>query len=310
MERFSRRQVIRFVSSAMAHPVLSILPSAPVRFGVITDVHHGLADRAEARLAAFLEAASGRDLDFIVQLGDFNHPTPEAAGFLKLWHSYRGRRYGVLGNHDMDRGSKRQILDLWELRERFYSFDAGFLHFAVLDANHMRLDGKLVPYESGNWYRGGITASWIDPEQIDWLREDLARTKKPTIVLCHQELDELLGGGGVPNRADVRRVFEESGKVAACLVGHTHVDFDETRNGIFYWRVNSASYAWVGESYGRMAPYDRALFAFVTVWPDGRMEVEGRRGMFEGDSPFARGVPNAERFSASLKSREARLRLS
>ncbi len=246
----------------------------------------------------------------MVQLGDFNHPVPEAAGFLKIWHQFQGPRYGVLGNHDMDQGSKRQILDLWEVRDRFYSFEAGFLHFVVLDANHLKLDGKLIPYEKANWYRGGITASWMDNEQIEWLRQDLKRTKKPTVVFCHQELDELLGGGGVPNRSEVRTVFEESRKVAACLVGHTHVDMDETRNGIYYWRVNSASYAWVGEKFGRMADYDRPLFAFVTIWPDGRMEVEGRRGMFEGESPFTRGVPNAERFSASLKSREAKLSLS
>lgn len=252
---------------------------------------------------------TGRAPDFIVQMGDFHHPVPEAEGFRKLWSGYRGRRYGVLGNHDMDLGSKRQILDLWELRERFYAFDAGFLRFVVLDANHMKADGKLIPYEKGNWYRAGISASWIDPEQIEWLRGELEATKRPVVVLCHQELDECLGGGGVPNRSQLRKLFAESGRVAACLVGHSHVDVDETREGVFYWRVNSASYAWVGEAYGRMAHYDRPLFAFVSIWPDGRMEIEGRRGVFDGDSPFTRGVPNFERFSASIRSRSERVRL-
>ena len=277
---------------------------------MIADVHHGLASRTEERLTKFLEEASKRELDFNIQLGDFNHPVPEAKAFLSLWNGYKGRRFGVLGNHDMDMGSKRETLDLWRIKDRHYAFDAGFLRFLVLDANHMKLDGKLVPYEKGNWYRGGITASWIDPEQIEWLRQELDRSKKPVVVFCHQELDELLGGGGVPNRAEVRSVLETSGKVAACVVGHSHLDIDESRNGIYYWRVNSASYAWVGERYGRMAHYDRPLYTFASIWPDGRMESEGKRGMFEGDSPFARGVPNADRFSPSLKSRSARLRIA
>lgn len=308
MVLLSRRAFLGGACAGLLAPGAFAHGKRPVRFGMISDVHHGLAQRTEARLSEFLTEAAGRELDFIVQLGDFCHPVREADGFLNLWHGYRGRRLGVLGNHDMDLGSKRQILDLWEVQDRFYSFDAGFLHFVVLDANHMKLDGKLIPYEKGNWYRGGITASWIDPEQIEWLREDLVRSSKPTIVFCHQELDETMPGG-VPNKAEVRRVFEESGKVGACFVGHSHVDRDETRNGIYFQRVNSSSYAWVGEQYGRMAHYGRTLYAFVTIWPDGRMEVEGRRGFFEGDSPFARGVPEPDRYSASLRGRESRLQL-
>lgn len=306
---WTRRRFLGTALTAAFTPRL-FANSDPVRFGVIADVHHGLASRTEERLTAFLDEAARRPLDFVVQMGDFNHPVPEARSFLSLWNAFKGRRYGVLGNHDMDMGSKTQALDLWQLRERHYAFDAGFLRFIVLDANHMKAEGKLVPYEKGNWYRSGITASWIDPDQIEWLHEQLRRSSKPVVVLCHQELDEILGGGGVPNRAEVRSAFESSKKVAACFVGHSHLDVDETRNGIYYWRVNSASYAWVGERYGRMAHYGRSLFAFVTIWPDGRMEIEGRRGRYEGDSPFTRGVPNAEKFSSSLRSRSNTLKLN
>ena len=310
---FSRRDVIRLAAGAVIWPQAATrtsLIATPVRFGVIADVHHGLGTRTEERLADFLEKASRRPLDFIVQMGDFNHPEPEAVGFLKLWQSHKGPRYGVIGNHDMDKGSKPQAVENWRIPGRHYSFDSGFLHFVVLDANFMKLDGKLVPYEKGNWYRSGITSSWIDPEQLDWLRADLSQAKKPTLIFVHQGIDETQGGGAVPNRAEVRKILEDSGKIVACLMGHHHVDTDETRNGIYYWRVNSASYAWVGENYGRMAPYDRSLHAFVTIWADGRMEVEGRRSIFEGDSPFARGVPNPDLFSSSIISRAEHLMIS
>lgn len=342
----TRRDVLKAGASGLAGTLLARLSSGsagakPVRFGVITDVHHGLAKRTEQRLEEFLVECEKRELDFIIQMGDFNHPVPEAEGFLKLWHSHKGKRYGVLGNHDMDMGSKAQALENWRLKSRFYSFDSGFLHFVVLDANFFRPklagggDGEFVPYEKGNWYRSGITASWIDPEQIDWLRADLAATKKPTVIFVHQPLDDIWEGGSVPNRAEVRRVFEESGKVVAVLQGHDHQDASEMRNGILYWRVNSASYAWVGENYGRMADYDRSLFAFVEIG-DGAMGdtryamggesqsapeadrasriphrvnfvAEGRRGIFEGDSPFTRGVPNFDRFSPNITSLRASL---
>lgn len=311
MRGLSRRDLLKLVGAA---PFWAGAPQQrgvkPVRFGVIADVHHGLALRTVERLEDFLSSASGKPLDFIIQLGDFNHPDSEAEPFLKVWQSHKGARYGVLGNHDMDKGSKSQALDLWQLRKRFYSFDAGFLHFVVLDANSMRADGVLVPYDKGNWYRSGISASWIDPEQIEWLKSDLAATKKPSIVFVHQAIDEAQGGGSVPNRAEVRKALEESGKVAACMMGHHHVDVDETRNEIYYWRVNSASYAWVGEAHGRMANYSRSLYAWVTIWPDGRMEVEGRRSVFEGESPLVRGVPEPERFSSSIRSRSQILDLA
>lgn len=321
--------------------------SLPVRFGVIADVHHGLAKRTEQRLEEFLGRCSARKLDFIIQMGDFHHPVPEAKAFLDLWHSYKRPHHGVLGNHDMDLGSKPEQIDNWRIPGRHYSFDSGFLHFVVLDANFFREGlkgptyvptadyGRLVRYEKGNWYKAGISASWIDPEQLEWLSGDLKATRRPTVVFVHQPLDDIWEGGSVPNRAEVRKILEDSGRVVAVIQGHNHQDASEMRNGILYWRVNSSSYAWVGENYGRMADYDRSLFAFVEIEreaisdtryamgsevPSARnadrvsriahrmtFRAEGRRGIFEGDSPFARGVPNFHRFSPNITSIEQRL---
>ncbi|MCL4851680.1 MAG: metallophosphoesterase family protein [Bryobacteraceae bacterium] len=91
----------------------------PLRFGVITDVHHGLMPDAEKRLEAFALECSRCRLDFVVQMGDFCHPKPEARSFLKTWHALHGTRHSVLGNHDMDFGSKAQIMDLLEMPRAF-----------------------------------------------------------------------------------------------------------------------------------------------------------------------------------------------
>ncbi len=282
--------------------------SPPLRFGMIADVHHGLMPKAEKRLAAFLEEAAQRDLDFLLQLGDFCHPRPDAHAFVKLWEQADVPRYHVLGNHDMDLGSKRQIMDLWQMEQNVYSFDAGAYHFVVLDCNFLHLDGAYVDYEHGNFYVDDQLRTFIHPEQLDWLKEDLALTNRQTIVVTHQALDEIWNGGKAKNRRAVRRIFAEANKqagfqkVIACFCGHHHLDAHSMIDGIHYVQVNSASYYWVGEAYGRLAVYRDPLFAFVTIGAEG-IVIEGRRSVFVDPTPVDLTVPDAHRLSASLSDR-------
>jgi 3',5'-cyclic AMP phosphodiesterase CpdA len=285
----------------LAAPILRHADNS-CRFGVIADVHHGLALDTERRLEAFVEEASRRELDFIVQLGDFNHPVRAARPFIDKWMAYRGPRYGVLGNHDMDMGSKSHALDLWQLPQRYYSFDVGGRHFVVLDANNIYQDRRFVHYADGNYFQAtGNTDSHCDDEQLDWLAADLATTKTQTVVFVHQPIDETYKGGTCRNRHRVRAILEEANqragrqKVVACFAGHHHDDGYEERRDIHYFRVNSASYLWVGADYGRMAHYDRSLFTFVTV-SDDEITVEGRDASWVSPEPSERGVPDAGHF--------------
>lgn len=306
----TRREVLALGAGSFLAP---LIPGArPTRFGVIADVHHGLALDTEARLEAFLTEASARDLDFIVQLGDFNHPVRAARGFLRIWGSYKGARHGVLGNHDMDLGSKEHATDLWEVPGRFYSFDAGAHHFVVLDANNIYRDRQFVPYADSNYYLDSSVISFVDDEQLDWLAADLAATKRQTIVFVHQPIDETYRGGTCQNRHRVRAVMEEANrragfqKVVAVFQGHHHDDGYESRRGIHYFRVNSASYLWVGGQYGGMAHYDRSLFAFVTV-DDHEISIEGRTAAWVPPTPAERNVPDAGHFVPSILPRKVRV---
>lgn len=241
----------------------------------------------------------------MLQLGDFNHPEPEAEPFLALWRSIHPVRRAVLGNHDMDKGSKADALGRWAMLGRFYSFDVGHIHCIVLDANHLRDGRRVVPYERANWYRSGIQTSVVDAEQIEWLAEDLLKTSLPTLVFVHQCLDDL-GGGDIPNRAEVRRVLQEvgRGKVLAVFQGHAHQDLHQVLDRTHYLRINSASYAWVGSEFGGMAAYAEPLFAFVEVAGDGSLSIEGRSGGYLNKAPSELGVPSPERFSSNLSSRQ------
>ncbi len=281
----------------------------PVSIGWITDLHHGFCKDAEQRLKVFIHEASNRKLDFILQGGDFCHPTEEAKKFVEVWNQYKGEKYHVLGNHDMDLGTKQQVMRLWGMKEKYYSFDKGGFHFVVLDCNHILKDGEYADYAKSNYYIDQQNRDLINPEQIEWLKEDLAKTNKQTFIISHQAFDEIWDGWSVPNRHLVRRVIDDANnstdfqKVIACFCGHHHVDDYSYINKVHFFQMNSASYYYVGEGYGSdgsRATYQDPLFAFVTIDPSGKIIIEGKESIFVSPTPSEKKHPDAPRLSASI----------
>jgi 3',5'-cyclic AMP phosphodiesterase CpdA len=89
-----------------------------------------------------------------------------------------------LGNHDLaawnkvaeaasdPRYGKNLTVRKFGMKDRYYSFDHSGWHFVSLDYLRVSEPGK-------------FTAE-IDPEQMTWLRDDLARNKsRPTIIVTH-----------------------------------------------------------------------------------------------------------------------------
>jgi 3',5'-cyclic AMP phosphodiesterase CpdA len=287
-------------------------PPSTLKIGLIADPHHGLAPDAEMRLDAFMAAVADRKPDMLIQMGDFCHPpraVKSASSFLRAFEAFRGPRYHVLGNHDLDLArNKREILDVWGADKSFYSFDRGGFHFVVLDCNFVRdRDGKCIDWSPNHKYEGRIS-----PEQITWLKDDLEKTVYPTIVISHQGFGPKTSGGVVPNGEEVRAVIaaankrEKAGKVVLCMHGHNHMDGATVVEGVHYLQLNSASYLWVGEEYGRMAPYSDPLFAFMEFDPAGVIRLTGKASTFRKPTPTERGYPNPEAVSAYIASREFR----
>ena len=162
----------------------------------------------------------------------------------------------MLGNHDMDKSVKAETMDYWGMESPYYSFDFGGYHFVVLDANFLYQEGKFVDYANANFYIDNAYRTWIHPEQIEWLKEDLEKTRSCIpIIFSHQGLAhdlwgvknrrrqiQLTHGGSKPDRRDFT-------KVIACFNGHNHVDDVRKINGIYYVEVNSLSYQWLGQKY-------------------------------------------------------------
>ncbi len=253
-----------------------------VRFGMLTDSHYAgyepLGNRhyleSLAKMRECVARMNEEEVALLVELGDFNDgarkpPEEDALRYLGdiegEFARFTGPRYHALGNHNMDALSKTQVLGQIENTEinparSFYSFDRGGLHFVVLDPN-FRADG--APYDRGNFH---WTDANIPDTQIDWLRQNLEASGKPTIVFLHQRLD---GAGDVyvNNAEAVRSVLEASGDTLAVFQGHHHGGAYSRIEGIHYYTLRA-----MVEGSGP----ENSAYAIVEVQPN-RIVVEGYR---------------------------------
>ena len=268
--------------------------------GLIADLHQDIMHDGEKRLEAFIQEAAEKNSDFIIQMGDFCIPRIENEGLMRIWTAFEKPSYHILGNHDTDLGySKKQVMEFWGLKERYYSFDAHGYHFVVLDGN----DENPKPWSG--YHR------FIGREQQEWLKSDLAKTKLSTFVFSHQTLENEVGG--VANFKEIRQILESANKeageskVVASFSGHHHTDYMTNIHGIYYIQINSASYRWVGEKYMRIRyskeiddkyhhikrtiPYKDPLYTFLEIDPTGQLRLQARSTEFVGPGPKELGMP-------------------
>ncbi len=225
-----------------------------LRVGIFTDLHANDTDSpAEGkimtaypqRLKACIEAMNAWPADLMIDLGDFVNgnfvtgaPLGNPAripGILDkaeaIYSQFHGPRYYVLGNHDVYDLSKAEFLAHTGATATYESFDAGAYHFVILDAQYNK-KGKDLGHAF--W----VVQGNIPQSELDWLKQDLAATDKPTIVCVHQRLDidfdMLSGGPEILNNKKVQKILEDSGVVIAVFQGHEHKNAHTVINGIHY----------------------------------------------------------------------------
>lgn len=298
-------------ASLMTPTLISFKPSIStdkyrksLNFGIVSDVHKDLIPDADQRLETFINHAIDKKVDFIIQMGDFCFGETKNKGFLNIWEQFKGPKYHVLGNHDMDKNSKEEMLDFLGMPKTYYSYDVGGYHFIVLDANFLYQDGKFIDYKHANFYVEDSVITFIDKEQIEWFKADLAATQLPTIIFCHQSLWH-----GVKNRLTLQKIMEiHHEKVICSLNGHDHIDYHFKQKEIDYIGINSMSYQWVSgkyesnkrfpkefyKQYGNLhhiAAYKDPLYAFATLKPEGNFKIEGIQSDWVSPSPYEMGMP-------------------
>lgn len=281
------------------------------RLGLCADVHQDLVPDACDRLRAFVDEMTRQKADMIVQLGDFCCPKAANRPFIDIWNSFPGDTCHVVGNHERDGGfSYENVLDFWSLSEKtqtpYYSFDKNGFHFISLNGNDRNPDKPARGYPS-----------YIGSDQRQWLEADLAQTTLPTIVFCHQpmDLDVVGAGGNMDNGPEIRRIFENAGKIDGkpkvkfVFTGHYHSDFRNLINGIHYIQINSMSYAWISDPRYTRSRFDAEtekkyphlkncmmyvdpIWAVLTLYADGRFAMQGKKSTFLPPTPSDLGMPD------------------
>ncbi len=257
--------------------------SAKLSFGIVTDSHYADSDARGERhyresldkMAECVRLMNDKKVDFMIELGDFKDqgkPAIEETTLLyldaieKVYARFKGPRYHVLGNHDVDSISKEQFLARVENTgvaqgSSYYSFDSHGFHCIVLDANY-KADGS--DYDRGNF-------DWRDTslplKELEWLRQDLASSSKPIIAFVHQQLD-VAGATAVKNAAQVRQILQDSDKVLAVFQGHHHPGHYSNIEGIHYYTLK-ALVTGSGEQ--------NNAYAIVDVYTDNSISITGYR---------------------------------
>lgn len=302
------RRITNYISKVLVVASVLVFTSAcaeqekPLKFAIASDFHAQDVPDGEERIASFIRAAKDEKVDFIIELGDFCRLDSAGQVYLKLWDSFEGDKYHVIGNHDMDSYTPEEYVAGMKMPGRYYSFDKGDFHFIVLDGNNL-YDGKeYTHYAKANYYVDPKMRAFIDPEQMAWLKQDLAATDKKCVLFSHQNIEQFLNNG-----ATVRQILEDENrragfkKVVLAFGGHNHSNYTKEINGITYMQINSASYVWidkpsmtekrytkeVNDKYSLLKysmTYTKALYAIVTLNNEGAI-VKGTEAEFVPPTP-------------------------
>ena len=164
-------------------------------------------------------------------------PAPRNQAFLEAWNEFPGRRFHVLGNHDMDRGfTREQTVAFNGMPDRYYAFDVGPVRNLVLDGNE--------PGGAATGYR-----RFIGTEQLAWLEGELTRADRPCLLFVHQPFDaDHTGVSRTAARCGQswsRRNGTSPEAWSRCsAVTCTWIIAREV-NGVQHVQINSASYWWL-----------------------------------------------------------------
>jgi predicted phosphodiesterase len=222
--------------------------------GFVTDLHFGPAAYHDGKLRKLTQHAAdltrgvvramNEELrpDLLVNLGDDIEDESRDADLARytecqdILRTAKAELVNVAGNHDTIHLTREDLTRIWRIEAPsplFYAIDRGGHHIVVLHT----LERKDVEVR-------------IPHAQLEWLKDDLARTKLPVIVLMHhsaseQDLEDSFWFKGlshlalVKERADLRRILEESGKVRVVFNGHVHRNHLDVIAGIPYVTIQS-----------------------------------------------------------------------
>ena len=239
-------------------------------FVFITDIHLTDRDHATEGFQMAIDTINRINPDFVLTGGDnimdalsqtYGRSDSLYNMYIAAEKSFKMPVYTSMGNHEIfglyeDSGINPDHEEFGKkiyenrLAKRYYSFDYKNWHFVVLDG---------IGFTEDRHYYG-----YIDEEQIEWLKNDLAQTgtEKPLAVVTHIPLlsvgAQIMRGSTqamgeseiITNANDIIKILEQY-NTKLVLQGHLHFLEDINYNGIHYITGGAVSAQWwSGPRYG------------------------------------------------------------
>jgi len=227
-----------------------------LKFSIFTDVHYDPAGEIDSskgikgeesvrNFPLLVDKLKKINLDFAVNLGDLVESEPEKSFpfILRKLQQLSCRSFHVVGNHELELLSKKDLKKVFGLKSFHYSVEMKGYKLIFLDS----FDMKSSKLDSRRKSR--IIGGPISKKQIDWLEKELRSTKGKAIIFSHKLLsDQKLDDNPiwsiaperytkVENARDVRQVLEKSKKVLAVFSGHVHQNSMVKIKGIPYFTI-------------------------------------------------------------------------
>lgn len=323
--RLGRREFLAAGGAAALAGCAGLCGERPVRFLVAADVHYRpgvFPHDTPAQLEQIIARGVAEQVDFGIQLGDFQHNAKRDRAFIDRWNDAPFTTYNVIGNHDDDATTADETRAALRLERGWYRFDCRGVRFVVLDTNYALVDGRYVHYARDCGFRQWELAKGagmrLHPDEFPFLEESLESAEGQCVIASHRSL-----AGDDPDARRVREILSAAnrahpGRMTLALSGHNHCDRLLMKDGVAHYTVNSPNHCWIPlkhESYpaedvrrwseiNHVVAYDGTpLSVVVTLNPDGRFSAMGMRGGFwRGVAPETIS-PKSRNITASIRDR-------
>lgn len=216
-----------------------------MKVGIFADPHYCGSDvlcktrrprLSYGKIRETMDAFAKAGVDRVVCMGDLTDREATHAEELARLREVTGliRSYGlpallIPGNHDYASFTAAELTEIGGFRIPPYTVPLPGCKWIVLDANY-RSDGRRFDIAGVDW-----KDSNLPPEQLAFLRRELATGDEPCVVLVHENLDpEVQRDHIIRNAGAVRQMLADSGRVKLVLQGHYHPGAEHTLDGIRY----------------------------------------------------------------------------
>ncbi|MBD3244774.1 MAG: hypothetical protein GF335_02160 [Candidatus Moranbacteria bacterium] len=226
-----------------------------LKIGFITDAHcrgdfndsgnWELKKECQKPLLSFVENMNQQfNPDVILDGGDLIEGNQDFEESKKTWikasgilNKIKAPVFFVLGNHELDKFTKKQWLDLTDQENPYYFFDKNGYRIIVLDGNFLKLKNQEIDINPSNKFYPG----YVNSSQIKWLKEILQDSQNyQKVVFIHQPP---IKKTTVKNRSqlllnyeELNRLFEKH-QVLAVFSGHIEEFCHIQNKGVEYFSL-------------------------------------------------------------------------